>query len=540
MFKDHEIARTDNSTNTSLTNTENLPYTVSKRKVLVSVTEDYNEDYLSPTTTTQQNVFPIYVDNDIDTSVYPVYIMTDINIQFTYTTASKSEATRMRDEIRSKLSQTRNINIHDIEYSYTLPKEVEDFISDVYDLKSRFINTSLQEYFLSNSTKRLHIVADEANPSNSRIAIYEKQIRIVGTFDFIMPDKIENEFDDNQYKISFNYKLTVSTPKAIVIRYPVMIGNNLVPYKYLDHIVQDKEKSKQEMDRDINYLTYSMYNLSIFESQRLLENRVNIRRPLNIPYFDEFDKRVGHKGYVIATSFLVQVDETDNKTLLDLKNLDDYYIDDDILDLLKQGEYMYVTAPYASILYFGLHQGDRHLDNSVLKITQDLVVKSTVELNLLQPVRVTIGVILDVTALVDGTCLRVLETNPIAMSKLIGEIALVYRDYKHEQYSYCPDVTNYFRCLNSLLYTLMRKSDYFTVCAIIKAIEVNPELYVLYMSSLKTNYPTIFKTIVDNCQLNKDLTKYVLSNVSMDLNGYIPKTVMTDYIVALRQEKEST
>jgi len=81
-------------------------------------------------------------------------------------------------------------------------------------------------------------MTDMSNPQSAKIGIYEKQIRIVGTFDFITPEKIDNEFDDNQYKVSFTYKLSINTPKAIVIRYPVMIGNKLVPYKYLDFIVK--------------------------------------------------------------------------------------------------------------------------------------------------------------------------------------------------------------------------------------------------------------------------------------------------------------
>jgi len=155
MFKDHEIAKTDNTNNATLEQKENLPSTVSKRKVIVHISEEYNEDELSPTSTTQQNAFPIYVDNDIDTSVYPIYVTTDTTIEFTYYTASKAEATRIRDEIRVRLSQTRNINIHDIEYSYILPPQVEDFIADVYDLnkdlqvrhyKTTFYLTLLKEH----------------------------------------------------------------------------------------------------------------------------------------------------------------------------------------------------------------------------------------------------------------------------------------------------------------------------------------------------------------------------------------------------------
>jgi len=126
-------------------------------------------------TTTQQNAFPIYVDNDIDTSVYPIYVTTDTTIEFTYYTASKAEATRIRDEIRVRLSQTRNINIHDIEYSYILPPQVEDFIADVYDLKQRFTGETLQDYFYLHSTKRAHIMTDMSNPQSAKIGIYENK-----------------------------------------------------------------------------------------------------------------------------------------------------------------------------------------------------------------------------------------------------------------------------------------------------------------------------------------------------------------------------
>ena len=539
MHKDIETTLTDNSTNATLNTKPNLPSTVSKRKVLVNITEDYNEDALATTSTHEVGAFPIFVDNDINVFVYPIYVKSDINIEFNYFTNSKTEATRIRDDIRVRLSQARNILAHDVEYNILIPDVVEDFIVDVYELKNRLVPSTLEDYFREHTTKRIHVLTDMANKENAKIAVYEKQIRIIGVFDFSpLPEKIEANNDDGNYKISFNYKLSLNIPRSMVMRYPVMICNRPLPAKYLQFIEDGKVNSTEEYRRDLNYNTFSMYNLGYFEAHRFLQHKVDINLPMNIPLFDEFNERVGHTGYAIIVSFLTDINETDKKSLFNLTQIDPYYIPDELLDFIRNVERPYVTKLFRSFLFFGLWQDDRHYDNDILEIDANLNIKSTKELSLFKPTRVTISFILDISLLPEEAIERLIARRNILLL-FIREYVNVYRNYKPEWSRLNVAENSFYRTLILLLNRFIGLDDLDTIANILRIIKQEALLYLNVISIIYNNYPNMYHYLQShNLVSTADFKPYLNKN-----RGYYgmeivaPKTVFESSIVALRREE---
>ena len=429
--KDMEVSLTDNRHNATSSGESNLPSTVADRRITAVITEDYNEDELTTTAVHQQNVLPIFIDPEVSVSVYPVYVKSDISIEFSFVSPSKTEANRIRDDIRIRLSQTRNINIHELEYTILIPEVVEEFISDVYDLKNRLQPQPLLEYFLAHTTNRVHPITDMGNSSNTKLAIQEKQVRIVGLFDFSsMPEKIDVDNENNNYKISFTYKLSMDVPRAMVMKYPVMICNRPLPAKYLTFIEEHKLKSQEEYKNNLSY-TQSLYALSHFEAHRQLENRVDIKLPINVPLFDDFNIRQKRGGYAIVASFLTQVDEGNKKSLFNLKDIDPFYIPDPVLNFIKTQDRNYVITPYTSLLFFGLHQDGKHFDNDILEIDENFNVTSKAPLSLFKPVRVTLSVCIDLSTLPDST-LRRLRNYPDAYLIYLSEVIRAINNYKTE------------------------------------------------------------------------------------------------------------
>ena len=254
VHKDMDYNLTDNKTNASGIQKKNLPSTASLRRVQAAITEEYNEDALTTTAVHQVSAFPIFEDRDINVFVFPIYVKSDVTIEFNYFTPSKTEANRIRDDIRIRLSQTRNIGLHDIEYDILIPEIVEDFIADIYTLKNRLVPQPLEQYFRDHSTKRMHLITDMANANNTKLAVYEKQVRIVGLFDFSsMPEKVEADNENGNYKVSFTYKLSFDVPRALGLRYPVMVCNKLLPAKYIQFIEDAKINSMEERKRNLGY-----------------------------------------------------------------------------------------------------------------------------------------------------------------------------------------------------------------------------------------------------------------------------------------------
>lgn len=530
------IAKTDNSTNVSLEPNDNLPTTVSKRRLVINIDEEYNEDALTTTVTHQLSMYPIFIDEDIDVRIYPIYIKTDITISFTYITPSKSEAIRIRDDIRIRLSQARNINIHDVEYEILIPEVIEDFIIDIYELKKRFFPMALEEYVREHATRRLRVITDLANKENARLAVNERQIRIVGLFDFSpMPDKIEYDNENNNYKISFDYKLNLDVPRAMVVRYPVMVCNQVLPRKYIEHIENEKINSKEELNRELNYLGYDNYVLSIFESHRILENRFNIKLPLTIPLFDDFNKRVGHNGYGVLVSFLTEVDESDKKTLFNLKDLGDYYIHDKLLTFIRDGERNYCVFPFQSFIYFGLWQEGKYYDAPILEIDSDLNVKSKVELSLVRPTRVTISFILDITKL-DRSVIDRLLNNIEVFFILLTEYMTVLRDFKHEVNWDEFSERGFLRLIMLILRQLVNKEDNDALAKLISILGLDKSLLDKLASYLYNNYPNLLSYLVKIGLIKyEDIRKGIYKGYILSEN-YGMRTVMSFYVVAKRKD----
>lgn len=534
-YKDHDIARTDNSTTISPTKEENIPLTVGKKRLQVKINEEFNEDELATTTTTQLNSYPIFVDEESSIYIYPIYVKTNLEFEFSFITTSKVEANKIRDLIRIKLSQLRNILIHDIEYSYLIPDAIEEFIGDIYDLKKRFINISLEDYFLSHSTKRIHLVSDLTHKESALLAVYEKQIRIVGEFDFILPEKLEIEMEDGNYKINFTYKLAVDYPRAIVINYPIVVANQVIPYKYLSFLIDSKTHSKEELDHHINYLTYSNYVLSLFEIHRWLENRIDIRLPRNIPYIDDFKVRVGMKGYAITTSFLTTIDESDGVTLMNLANINkDYYIHPAILDFISKEIRTKITIPYATYLYLGLHQEGRYFDADHLVVEEDFTIKSITKLDLMKPTRITLSIIIDPTFLMETKHCLMMTLYPEAFFIILNEMVFAIKNYRAEFAQLnIPDNT-FYRFFIQLLYCAYQSEDAIAACSILTALAQDGYLYANFISILYNNYPTLFNFIKNNCRVYLDTVDLLKNKDYTGIEMYVMKTVMQAYVIAFR------
>ena len=224
-----EINRTDNRTNASVNSVDNLPATVSQRRIVATITEEYDEDSLSSTTVSQKDVPPIFNDYDIGALVYTVYVKSQVSVDIEYTCGSRTEANRVRDDIRVKLSQGRNILHHSVEYNILVPLMVEEFIADIYDLKSRLFPQTLADYFKSYSSNQIRPITDMANAENARLAVFERQVRIVGVMDISSEvPKVEQNNDTNTYSFVLPYKFTIDVPRGMCIKWsPIVTGKQI-------------------------------------------------------------------------------------------------------------------------------------------------------------------------------------------------------------------------------------------------------------------------------------------------------------------------
>lgn len=529
-----EISKTDGDSNVSITSSPNIPKTTGQWRVTAVVTEDYDENYLTSTIVSQPDAVPIFHDPDLDVSVFPVYIMSQISISFNITAPSKSGLKKIRDDIRMRLSQGRNILHHETDFNYIIPTVIEDFIADVYDLKNRFYPQKLEDYFMSNSTKRVHMMTDLANKENARIAVRENIGHIVGTLDFTMPEAIDEDHETNTYKLTIPYKLNMEYPRELCMKYPVIICNKLMPTKYLDFIEQDKIKTREEYSRNIAYSS-SLAALSRFEAHRQMSYMIQEKLPLNLPFFDNFPLRTGHRGYVILASFLTDINETDLRSLINLKEVGDFYLDQKFLQHLTAGEREFVVNPYMSFFYIGLHQDGIHFDNNILDIDADLNVKSKQDLGLVRPTRVTLSVCIDPTALNPKVAVRMKENKDLVLLWL-NEYVRSISNFKIEVSALDIPEPTLIRFLILLLSDGVVKEENDFVSKFIDIVSMDNLLIERLAGVMYSNTPKLYSQVSKISDLHKFVTNKNFKKDFFNVDKYLMRTVMIAKSQSFRKE----
>lgn len=525
MHRGVEVSRTDNRTNVSVREDSNVPATVSQRRILANVTDNYDEDSLSSTVVSQQDTYPVFHDPDVDVSCYPVYVKTQVKIDLQYVCGSKTEALKVRDGFRIKLSQGANILHHEVEYNVLLPEPVQEFIADVYDLKNRLYPQSLEEYFLSHATKRVHRITDMANAGNAKIAVHERQVRIVGAFDFSgEPPEVEQNPETNSYKITIPYSFSLDVPRGMCMKYPPMVCNRLMPSKYLSFIEERKVKTREEYSRNLG-ATHSLAALSHFEAHRQIGMQVQEKLPLNLPLFDEFHERTGHRGYVITASFLTDVDESNCKGLLNLRELGDFYLDETLLQFIAGGERQWIVNPYMSPFYLAVHQAERHFNNNILEIDTELNVRSKVKLSLLKPVRITLGVCLDTSALNPTVLPRLIERKDIFLLYL-SELVRGITNYRAEFSLMGVSLPTFYRNFVLVLSDAVNREDSEFVKEFMRIFVLDRRMMQELVGTLRGNYPRLYEKLCKVVDLEPHRYNDLYARGATGQERYAMRTVM--------------
>jgi len=528
---DMDVAKTnlqDNATSQSST----LPTVASQRRINIFAREEFNQDDITSTAVLQNNSFPIFRDNINDIFINLIYLKVDYTLEIAYTSPSRTECIRWRDDIRARLSQMQSHMVHDVRYIVFLPTIVQEFISDMHENINRLAPIDIVEYFRTYGDNRLQLYTD-LNSNNPQIGLEEIQSRILGLYDFSpLPEEIEKDKETGTYTVKFNYKFSFDRPALVRIMYPFMVANKIIPSKYLEHITNELNYKNEESKKPLVY-TQSGHFLSHFEAHRQLEYRLDTNLPIRIPYFDDYQERKLFPGYAVQATMLVDIDESDKRTLLNLKDLKEYYIRDDVLQYIINGEKDYITKPYQSFIYIGLSQRDKYFNNHILTIDNNLNIKSTVDLDLMRETRIIFNFVYDFTYLNKAVLKRAILNHDVYLTFLM-EYFMIHINY--------PDLTkdnktfDIFHYLTNMLYELTNQGQYDYVSNILKILQqIHAMLYTNFLIMLRNNFPELLYKIVSNgiiryedipnLQYYKDFYK--------DINLGLNKTQVFSYIIAL-------
>lgn len=384
----------------------------------IEADEDYEPGVLGSTPVTRIEHVPVFLDKNLGVIVTPVYATNNVTISFKYRCKSKTRAQQWRDDMRVKLGQMRDVNVHSVTYHYMLPKQVWEVINQIYECREtkHGYGQTFEEYVVSNSSDRLTVIGDLA-AKDVELAISETQGRVIGLYQFDpIPAKIEHDETTGTYSVSFDYKFSYEKPIEANIRYPVMVHNQVLPARYVSW-----DDNAPKVERSKLSFTASGAALRAFESDVRMNKLYNSDLILRLPYYDDFTIPAVPTGTGSVLIALAEVDETDKQTLFALNDLGDYEIDPDIMQFIQESEYPYIGKIYESILHIDLYRGQYLASSGSLVMNAQSVISAATPLTLRTQHRVRLSIVCDLTRLKKGALDR-LRNYPKALTKLIGAI----------------------------------------------------------------------------------------------------------------------
>jgi len=340
------------------------------KRVFIEVDEDYDEEGAVTTAVMKPENVAIFIDPDHDTYIKPVYSTIESNITFRYRAKNRVEAMRWRDNVRTKISMGRSEMLHQIQYCYLIPQPALEILEQIHTLRENIVgyNQNFEDYKKEFFTQRRTVIVTQAG-TEPKEAISETQHRVVGWFDFTAkPERAERDGSGDAWIISFTYRFRYERPINVIMYYPIVIHNQLLPAKYRPIAPTDRD------DYHELYRSMSTRAFHRFEAGYMVDLWKKFQG-ISVPNFDDFVPSQILPNSLRVFTGLVLIDMDNPEVLMDFNDLQDWRIEDDIKQFLM-GEAPYVTKQYHSVfnLSFYINQDMTHQDLEMVRLDPDLKV----------------------------------------------------------------------------------------------------------------------------------------------------------------------
>lgn len=393
----------------------------SDRNLQIEVDEDDDKQYMYNVAVALPEHDPIFIDKDVGVTLRPLYSTNKVTIKFKYNAPSRTEVKRWRDDIRMRISNYRDINLHTVAYHYLVPNQYIFLLKAIYNNKQRLLNNNqtFEQYLASNMVPGRSKLISDMIGQDVRLSVSETACRIVGIYGFLygdLPDKPVRNEDTSTWTVEFEYSFQYEKPNMVSARYPIMVYNELLPNDYIAFW-----NTQYDSDNVQKRYSASIGALHNFESQDQVGMRLDTKAEVCIPNYDDFIPDTTPSSCVGIFNALCQVDETDKVSLMSLTDLGDFVLNSDILNFIQNSELPFITQQYASIFYLGLYSNNVLNETGTLVCNPDLSIQATRTLDITKQHHVRLMMVTDLSMIYPAFFERARQ-NPAALCNIIASL----------------------------------------------------------------------------------------------------------------------
>ena len=382
--------------------------------VSVDFRESNNPDTYGYTPGKVNSYRPIFHDPNLNVTIRPNYNIYDVDLVFTFKSASKNDILRWLNAIRRNSSSAVNTIEHQFKYIYEIPYEHLLTLATIYNMREQVAGYGdTFEQYLNRYTIGKLVLGSTMNNGFSTWFIEETQTGIQGKFDFPnIPDMPTLDKSSGAYTVDIPYKFCYDKLSDITGIYPISVHNQLLESWLVDIGEDNKTLDTPTTGSVMAAIAGALTN------QNAISKGSAYGKTLYSPDYDKHGIALSMPGMFTCVSALCLLEE-DRTVLCNLKDLGDVELDLDFIDCFLAGEYQYLLSPFDSIMNVMVYADDKICSD--ITISSDLVVQSTVPLDWRKQYRVKVNLVTDITLLKKSAIDR-LKLNSLIFVKYIESL----------------------------------------------------------------------------------------------------------------------
>lgn len=340
-------------------------------KIQVETEDNPLEEFILSTPVDYPDNKKIWEDKALGITLSPFYERSEVTINFTYRTPDKGSATRWRNAMRRRFKIKFTDMSMIAHYNVIIPRLLVYFLHNFWKMRENIAgyDQSWDEWFNTNALQKFVTLVMQ-NGSEPELAMDETQLDILGNFDFTTPPKEDRNEDGSCYTISFSYKFRFDRPNGFILKYPLVIHNQMVPAK-----LRPANPHRYDPHAVLGNASQSMSRYDVI-MQDMGVKRDSLLGGHLVPWFDDWWPKSGYHNLSPLLQLLTRVDADDPTKLIDLEELRSAGLkfSDTTHEYLVR-EHRYLNRHARSAVHVAVYVNDDLLDSSAYYVTKELVVR---------------------------------------------------------------------------------------------------------------------------------------------------------------------
>lgn len=354
---------------------------------------EYNEETIPEFTLTrythQTENKPYFGDDKLGLVLRPLYVRSRLTVSLRFRAVDKATAVRWKSVMSRKISEGRLDNLHEINYYYLIPDEHLELLITAHQLREKRggYGDTLKDYLETGFAPNVSKVSSRSG-ENTRLAVKERQIRVLGRYDFEVPPNEEKSDEGVTWTTQIDYVVEYDRPISSVARYPISIHSSILPKKWLP------TAPDYTLEHEGVYTGQGLAALQRVQGQMYSVDYNPMIEGVAYPKYDDWFIQAPWKWTTWIGRFLVTPDDDKPGFVLDIDDLGPYRLAEAACKFLKKNR-KFAFRPEESPIFIRIYCDNDPMSDQTLSMDAEGIVYYYKELDPRRVYHVCIGFVTD-------------------------------------------------------------------------------------------------------------------------------------------------